>query len=272
MKSFSTSPLAMLASLWRNRSLTVALIRRDVVGRYRGSIIGIVWSLFHPVLMLGVYTLVFSVAFRARWTPASDSKTEFALILFAGLIVFNLFAECVGRAPTLVLSNPNYVKKVVFPLEVLPWMAVGSALFHAAISTLAWLMFYLFLFGRPHLHVLLLPVALLPLLLFTIGISWFLASLGVFLRDVAQVVGVATTTLMFLSPIFYPPSALPPDFQLLLYANPLTMPIEQVRNLMIWGLPFDWTEYALQTTGAAVVAWVGFVWFQRTRRGFADVL
>lgn len=272
MQNFSISPREMFASLWRNRGLTKALIKREVVGRYRGSALGILWSFFNPVFMLLVYTFVFSVVFKARWSSGSDSKTEFALILFAGLTIFNLFSECFNRAPSLILSNVNYVKKVVFPLEILPWVSMGSALFHGAVSLLVWLIFYSILFGVPHPEALLLPVLVLPLLLMTMGLSWFLAALGVYIRDIAQIIGLVTTTLMFLTPIFYPVSALPIEYQPLLLLNPLTLPIEQGRALLVWGSMPDWKIFSVYFAAALVIAWLGFAWFQKTRKGFADVL
>ncbi|MDO8412704.1 MAG: ABC transporter permease [Gallionellaceae bacterium] len=272
MQHFSISPAEIFASFWRNRSLANALVKREVIGRYRGSIMGILWSFFNPVFMLIVYTFVFSVIFKASWNVDSDSKTEFALVLFAGLIVFNLFAECFNRAPGLILANANYVKKVVFPLEILPWVALGSAFFHAMISLGVWLIAYLIFFGMPHLTVLLLPLIALPLLLLILGVTWGLASLGVYLRDVSQFIGITTTVLMFLSPIFYPVTALPEKYRYLLRLNPLTPVIEQARAVMFWGEFPDmliWTYYLL---GTACVAWLGFAWFQKTRKGFADVL
>lgn len=202
MRNFSILPAEMAMSFWRNRSLIKALVKREVVGRYRGSIMGILWSFFNPVFMLAVYTFVFSVVFKARWNAGSDSKTEFALILFVGLIVFNLFAECFNRAPGLILANVNYVKKVVFPLEILPWVALGSALFHALISLGVWLIAYLIFFGMPHLTVFLLPLIILPLLLLIMGLTWGLAALGVYLRDVSQFIGITTTVLNVSFPCF----------------------------------------------------------------------
>jgi lipopolysaccharide transport system permease protein len=272
MQNFSIAPREMAASLWRNRGLIQVLVKREVIGRYKGSYLGILWSLFNPVFMLLVYTFVFSVVFKARWAGGSDSRTEFALILFAGLLVFNLFSECVTRAPSLVLSNVNYVKKVVFPLEVLPVVSLGAALFHTAVSIAVWMIAYLILFGIPQPSALLLPAILLPLVLLILGLSWLLASLGVFLRDVAQFIGLLVTVLMFLSPIFYPVSALPPDFQQLFLLNPMTPVIEQVRNALIWNKPPAWGFYAVYLTACAFVAWLGFAWFQKTRKGFADVL
>jgi lipopolysaccharide transport system permease protein len=262
----------MIGSFWRNRKLIKTLVRREVVGRYRGSIMGMMWSFLNPVLMLAVYTFVFSVVFKARWSVGSDSKTEFALVLFAGLLVFNLFAECVNRSPTLILSNTNYVKKVVFPLEILPWVTLGTALFHMSISFIVWLIFYVIFFGQPQITVLLLPLILLPLILITMGLSWMLASLGVYLRDVSQIIGIMITTLMFLSPIFYPLSSLPVQYQRILYLNPLTPTIEQAREALIWGHAPDFMNLGLYTLVGAIITWVGFAWFQKTRKGFADVL
>ena len=272
MQIFSISPREAVASFWRNRSLIKTLVQREVVGRYRGSVLGILWSFFNPVVMLLIYTFVFSVVFKARWSGGSDSKTEFALVLFAGLIVFNLFAECFNRAPSLILSNVNYVKRVVFPLEILPWVALGSALFHTLVSVGVWLIAYIILFGVPHITVLLLPLVFLQLLLFIMGLTWGLASLGVYLRDVSQFIGMATTVLMFLSPIFYPVTALPEEYRHLLLFNPLTPAIEQARDVLFWGKVPDVTMLSVYLLGAVLIAWLGFAWFQKTRKGFADVL
>lgn len=272
MQNFSIKPNALTGSLWRNRGLVKSMVVREVVGRYRGSFFGILWSFFNPVFMLLVYTFVFSVIFKARWNAGSDSKTEFALVLFAGLLVFNLFAECIGRAPNLILSNVNYVKKVVFPLDVLPWISLGSALFHTAISILVWLIAYVILFGTPHATIIWLPFVLLPSVLFIMGLSWALASLGVYLRDVSQFIGIFITTLMFLSPIFYPATALPEAYRHWLYLNPMTPAIEMARDVMFWGKQPDWALWLIYTVSAAAIAWLGFAWFQKTRKGFADVL
>lgn len=222
--------------------------------------------------MLVVYTFVFSVVFKARWVGGTDSKTEFALVLFAGLMVYNLFAECINRSPGLVLGNVNYVKKVVFPLEILPVVAIGSAAFHLLVSLLVWLIFYLIYFGIPQATLILFPLVLIPFFLLTLGFSWFLASLGVFLRDVSQIVVVMTTALMFLSPIFYPITALPQEYHIFLQINPLTFVIEQARDVMIWGKGMNWIAWATYLLLAAIMAWLGFAWFQKTRKGFANVL
>ena len=265
-------PWALASSVRTHGALITSLIRREVAGRYRGSVMGLLWSFFNPVLMLLVYTFVFSVVFKARWAGGSDSKTEFALILFAGLMVFNLFAECVTRAPGLIIGSVNYVKKVIFPLEILPLVIVGAALFHFAVNLLVWLAFYMAFFGMPHWTMSQLPLVLLPLVLMSLGVSWFLASLGVYLRDVAQVVGVIVTVLMFMSPLFYPVEALPKDFQHWIRLSPLTFAVEQARSVMYLGASIDWAAWGRQMLLSIVVAWLGFAWFQKTRKGFADVL
>ncbi len=233
---------------------------------------GLLWSFFNPVLMLTVYTFVFSVVFKARWQGGSDSKVEFALVLFAGLLIFNLFSEVITRAPSLILSNSNYVKKVIFPLEILPVIALGTAAFHMAISLLVWIGFYLIFFGVPHVTMLIFPLILVPLCLQILGMSWILASLGVYLRDVGQFIGVVTTVLMFLSPIFYPISALPEEYQWFMHLNPLTYLIEEARNLLMWDKGINWLDWTTWTSTSLIFAWLGYSWFQKTRKGFADVL
>ncbi|MBT2339001.1 MULTISPECIES: ABC transporter permease [Pseudomonas] len=272
MQPFSISPFTLIKSVFVHRNLIRVLIRREVIGRYQGSVLGIVWSFFTPALMLVVYTFVFSVVFKARWAGGGDSKSEFALVLFAGLLVFNLFSECVNRAPGLVLANTNYVKKIVFPLEILPLVSLGAALFHTTVSLLAWLVFYVILFGVPPATLFLLPLVLFPLVLLTLGISWFLASLSVYLRDIGQLTGIITTALLFLSPIFYPLSTLPPGYQVALQANPLTLPVELARDMLFWGRMPHWSNLATYSAVSMLIAWSGFAWFQRTRKGFADVI
>lgn len=272
MRDFPATPAEMLASAWRNRELIKASTKREVLSRYRGSFLGLLWSFFTPLFMLAVFTFVFSVIFQARWGGGSGSKTEFALLLFAGLLVFNLFAECINRSPGLILSNVNYVKKVVFPLEILPVVGLLTALFHTLISFSVWMLAYMLFFGMPHLTVLYLPLVLLPFCLLLLGLSWALASLGVFLRDVSQVVGVMTTALMFLSPIFYPVTAFPKDYRFVLYLNPITTVVEQARNVLFWGRAPDFMILGVYWFAALGIAWLGFSWFQKTRKGFADVL
>lgn len=262
----------LFTSFWQNRALVTQMVRREIIGRYRGSFLGLLWSFVNPVLMLAVYTFVFSIVFHARWGGGSGDKFEFALVLFAGLIVFNLFSECISRAPGLILANVNYVKKVIFPLEILPWVALGSALFHAAISLGVLLFFLAVAYPVVSWTILLFPLVLLPLLPLIMGLSWLFASIGVFVRDVGQFVGMAMTVLMFMSPIFYPASALPESVRGYLFLNPLTFIIEQIRDVLIWGKLPDWTGLAIYAGCSMAVAWAGLWWFEKTRKGFADVL
>ncbi len=272
MKDFSPSLRTLGAGFWCNRHLILVLVRREVVGRYKGSILGILWSFFHPVFMLVIYTFVFSVVFKARWGAGEGSKAEFALVMFAGILIFNLFAECISRAPSLIVQNPTYVKKVVFPLEILPWVSFGSALFHAGISLVVWFVFYGIVLGVPPFTAFLFPLLLIPLSLLILGISWILASLGVYLRDVSQIISVIVSALMFLTPIFYPLSAIPVKYQVILAINPLTFIVDQARGVLIFGNGLTWSSFCLLTGISLIVAWLGFAWFQKTRKGFADVL
>ena len=235
---------------------------------------GLAWSFFNPVFMLVVYTFVFSVIFKSRWggIGGDDSKTQFALLLFVGMIVMNLFSDVLNRAPSLILNNVNYVKKVVFPLEALVVIATGSAVFHALISlgvlTAAFAVFN----GYLQWTVVFAPLVLLPLIILTLGFAWMLASLGVFLRDVGQFVGIVTTVMMFMAPVFYPITAVPERYRHYIMANPLTFIIEQSRAVLIWGHLPDWSGLAVYTLVAMITAWAGYAWFQKTRKGFADVL
>lgn len=272
--SSRTPPLSLLdifASGWTHRALIGQMVRREVIGRYRGSFLGLLWSFVTPLLMLAVYTFVFSVVFQGRWGAGSENRFEFALVLFTGLVVFNLFSECVSRAPGLILANVNYVKKVIFPLEILPWVALGAALFHA-LASLTVLMLFLAMATSLPWTVALLPVVLFPLLPLIMGLSWLLASLGVFIRDIGQFMGMLMTALLFMSPVFYPASALPENMRGWLYLNPLTFIIEQAREVAIWGRLPDWSGLLLYLGFAMLAAWAGLAWFQKTRKGFADVL
>jgi lipopolysaccharide transport system permease protein len=262
-------------------NLIFTFIRREITGRYRGSVLGIVWSMLTPLFMLAVYTFVFGVVLRTRWAgqsgtaganAAEPSTAEFAVILFAGLIVFQLFAEVINRSPTLILSNANYVKKVVFPLEILPVVALGSALFHATVSLVVLLTFRLFVFGVVPVTALALPVVLAPFCLVVLGLSWFIAALGVYYRDINQFLGTLITALLFLSPIFYPLSAMPDWLRPWVAFNPITFAVEQTRAILIFGKAPDLAGLAFYSVIGLAFATLGYAFFQKTRKGFADVL
>jgi lipopolysaccharide transport system permease protein len=268
----SASPVALLRSLFANRTLIKRLIWREVSAKYKGSLIGIGWALLNPMLMLAVYTFVFSIVFKARWPGGAESKTEFALVLFAGLLAFTLFSECLTRAPHLIVGNVSYVTKVVFPLEILPVVSLGVAFFNWTVGFVIWVGFHLVFRGIPPLTILITPFALMPLMAIGLGVGWLFASLGTFIRDISQIVGVGVSVLMFLSPIFYPVAALPKDYQFLMTFNPLTIPIEQIRSVMMWGVIDDVHVFAAYCAVASLFMALTFAWFQKTRHGFSDVL
>jgi lipopolysaccharide transport system permease protein len=253
-------------------NLLLLLTKREIIGRYQGSFLGFFWSFIHPILMLAIYTFVFGFVFKSRWGIEHENQTSFAVVLFTGLIIFNLFAECINKAPSLILNNINYVKKVVFPLEILPVVSLGAALFHTLISLIILLIFMLFNGHTLSWSGFLLPIVLTPLFLIILGLSWFLASIGVFIRDIGQIIGMMLTLFMFLSPLFYPVSVLPNDIQYLLFLNPLTLIIEQTRDVLLWQKLPDWQGLSLYYLISLLIAISGFWWFNKTRKGFADVL
>ena len=266
------SVFEMLSSVYRHRNLIIQMTKREIIGRYRGSMFGIAWSFFNPLIMLAIYTIVFSTVFQAKWGVGSDSKTEFALVLFVGMIIHGVLAESMNNSPSLILRNVSYVKKVVFPLETLPWVVMGSTLFHAFISLVVWVLFYAVVNHSMQWTVVFLPLVLFPLIFFSLGVSWMLASLGVYIRDIGQMTGILTTILLFMSPIFYPASRLPEPYQTIIYINPLTFVIEQARDVLMWGNMPNFTGMVMAYLISLLVAWIGFAWFQKTRQGFADVL
>lgn len=275
MKNLTTrdpSLINMFSTIIRHRKLTASLIRRDIESRYRGSAAGLIWAFITPLMTLLVYAFVFGLVFKTRWIGYSDSPLDFAILMFAGLLVFNLFSECANRACSQMLANTNYIKKVVFPLEILPLANIGSALFHFGMSLLVWVTFYIVFIGMPSAKILLLPIAIAPLLFFTIGVSWFLSSLGVYLRDTQQIVSILTTALLFLSPVLYPLAALPEKYRFVMLINPMTYLVEIIRDTMMSTPPLPYQQWLIVTPISILVAWLGFVWFQNTKKGFADVV
>lgn len=266
-------PVQFGSALLRQRQLLWRMSEREVIGRYRGSLLGWSWSFLNPLLMLAVYSFVFSQVFQSRWEQGSSHSTlAFAINLFSGLMVFNLFAECATKAPTLILENSNYVTKVVFPLEILAAVTVAAATFHAFTSVIILAIFQLLDKGSIPLTTLWLPLVWLPLVLGCLGITWLLSALGVFLRDISQVVGAIVSMLMFLSAVFYPASALPSAWRPLLSLNPVVPIIEATRRVCISGLPPEPLYLLLGIPLGFIICELGFRGFQKSRRGFADVL
>jgi lipopolysaccharide transport system permease protein len=241
------------------------------MGRYRGASFGLLWSLLSPFLLLGVYSFAFGNVMRGRW-PQGGGSQNFTLILFIGLIVHGFLSEVVMRGPGLVIGNPSYVKRVIFPLDILPWPMILSALFHLLANFLVFLVLRLAIEGRVDAMSLLFPVVMLPLVVLGFGVSWLLAALGVYFRDVSQITGVVSTALLFTSSAIMPVSSVGPNLRLIFELNPLTFIIDQARNVALWNTTPDWLGLGAYMLGALVVAYVGFTWFSATRRGFADVI
>ncbi|NII08580.1 ABC transporter permease [Luteibacter anthropi] len=265
-------PLGPYVSLARHGRLVWELCRRDISGRYRGSMGGIFWAFLNPLLMLAIYSFVFGYIFKSRWTAAETGDVHFAIILFIGLIVSNFFSECLNRAPILITSNPNYVKKVIFPLETLSWVTVGTALFHALISSIVLIVALVATGTHVASTAVLFPLALLLFLPMTAGVTWLFSALGVYFRDTQQIMMVLTTSLVFLAPIFYPRSSLPADYRWMLSLNPLTYVVETSRSLILWGQLPTLEDTLVYATVSLVVAWFGWLVFNATRKGFADVI
>ena len=257
---------------WAQRNLIWQFARREVLGRYRGSVLGVGWSVLTPMAMLAVYTLVFRHIFKAKWPGVEDGNMSFALNLFAGLLVFNWAAEFLSRAPRLMTDQPNLVTKVVFPLQVLPWSALLSSFFHVLLSCAVWLAGCL-LFGQGiHASWLALPLVFLALAPTLLGLGWALSALGVYFRDLAEIVGLFMGMLLFLTPVFFPLSVLPDFLQTWVGFNPLAVPIEALRSI---GLMGQWPNFSnlLLLFGVGVGLAMCSAWlFEKSRKGFADVL
>lgn len=258
---------------WRHASLIRQFAGREVHARYRQSLLGTLWAFVTPLLMLGVYTLVFRFVFKLRWGGAGDeSDLAFALRLYAGLAVFNFFAECVNRAPRLILEQPHLVKKVIFPLEILPWVNALSALAHLGVALLLLLVFGAWEQGGLSLTALALPLVWLPLLPLCVGLGWLLAAIGTYVRDVGQVLGMLVSLLMFVSPIFFPVEALPPVVRPWIFLNPLALTITQTREALFDGRWPDVTALAVHLLACCLIAALGAAFFKAARKGFADVV
>lgn len=268
----STSPVALYHNLMTHKSLIASLIRRDISERYQGSVGGLLWAFLTPILMLCVYGFVFGIVFKARFGTAGHPDASFPLAIFLGMIFFGLFAECITKSVSLIANNANFVKKIVFPLELLPFVTLGGALFHAFISCWVWVICYFFMAEIPYDTILLLPLFLIPLIAFSLGSLWLFSSLSVYLKDISQVMGLIITALMFLSAIFYPISSLPIEYQYVMYLNPFAGLIDEARSAFLFGTTPDFLLLTNITLISFIYAWIGLFFFQKLRTGFADVI
>ena len=269
MSTVVLNPLRIISDIWRHRYLLGQLIKRDVLLRYRGAMFGVLWIFLSPLLMLAIFAFIFGQIFQTRW-PQQDSGLPFWLLLYSGLITFNIFAETVSRAPVSVRGYPSFVKKIIFPVHILPVVPLGAALVHGTfnflilVAALAWV-------GSLHGQVMLFPLLLLPVLLLALGLSWFVAAWGVFIKDMTQILPVFVQMLMFLSPVFYPMSAVPAALRPVYHYNPLGIVIEASRAV-VTGQAFDWGAWGLTLGFCLVIAMLGYAFFQHSREEFADVL
>lgn len=281
------NPVAMARNLWGYRELTLQLAHRDIVGRYRSSWLGLLWTVITPLILLAIYTFVFAVVFNARWgnDPANESRGVFALTMFCGMLLFNLFSEVANRAPTSIVDNANYVKRVVFPLEVFMVSALLTAVFNMMVGFGVWLAGWTLITGSlPSWTLIWLPVVLVPVCLTTLGVGWFLASLGVFVRDVGHAVFLGTQVLFFMTPIFYRVDRVPESFQFVMMINPLTHAVEDARRVMLghkyleWigetggGAHPDWPVWGVTLIVSAAVALFGYAFFMKSKKAFSDVI
>lgn len=262
--------MRVLQTLWRYRSLAWELTRRQFAGRYRGSFGGVLWSFAHPLFMLAIYTAAFGVMLKPQWAAGAGGTAEYALMLFAGLIVLHAFTECLNKAPTQITAHPNYVKKVVFPLEVLPWSMVMAALIHALIALSVWLLGHLILFGPPPWTALFFPLVFICFVPFMLGVGWLLAGIGVLVNDIGQLTALIGHALLFLTPVFYSLDIIPPPYRDYLYLNPLTFIVEQLRDVLFRGVLPDFLGLAGYFLAVSAFAWLCLGVFNRLRPDFAD--
>ena len=267
------NPIPGLQQIWNARELLINLVKRNISVRYKGSMLGVLWSIVQPLMMLCIYTYVFSVVFKARWGEnVGSSKGGFAIILFCGMALYSVFSESITLSSTQITSNVNFVKKVVFPLQLLPLAQVLSSFVLGGIWLILLLFGAVFIFGNISWSMLLLPLVLLPFFLFTLGRAFFVSSLTVYIRDVPHVLSVVLQIFFFLTPIFYPVSAVPESFRKFLMVNPLTYMIEQTRMVMLYAQIPDWRFAAISFALGIGIFILGFGWFNKTQKGFADVI
>jgi lipopolysaccharide transport system permease protein len=269
MSTMTFNPLHISADIWQNRYLLGQLIKRDVLLRYRGAMFGVLWIFLSPLIMLAIFALIFGHIFRAHW-PQQESGIPFWLLLYSGLIAFNVFAETISRAPMSVRSYPSFVKKIIFPVTILPIVPLGAALVHGGfnflilLAALAWI-------GHLHACVLLFPILIVPMILLALGLSWFLAAWGVFIRDMTQIVPVFVQMLLFLSPVFYPVSLVPEMLRPIYQYNPLGTVIEASRAA-VSNQVIEWSIWGVTLGFCLIIAILGYAFFQQSRDEFADVL
>lgn len=271
--SLFRAPFAFVSDLWRHRELLWQFTLRNVALRHKGSHLGLIWSVLNPLLMLALYVSVFGFIFKGKFnTNTPESHMDYGLAMFLSLTLFQLFAEVLGVAPSVIITNPNFVKKVVFPLEILPAANVGASLFHSLLSMGLVLIGVVTVGPGFSWGILWLPVILLPLLLLLLGIAWFVSAIGVFFRDVSQVIGFITIALMYASAVFFPSTILPPAAWAIMRFNPLLLAIEMARGAVMWHQPVNLTHLGYLSLVGFAACVIGHWCFRRISPAFADVL
>jgi len=269
----SHSPFAFAADLWRQRELLWQFTLRNVEVRHKGSHLGLIWSFLNPLLMLGLYVMVFGYIFGGKFgVLPNETKVDYALGIFFGLTLFQFFAEVLGVSPTIIVGNPNFVKKVVFPLEILPAASVGGAVFHMLISLCLVLLSLLFFGHGASWGILWLPVIIAPLVLLAMGTAWLFSALGVFFRDLGQLMQFLTMALMYASAVFFSVSRIPPGIWVFLRFNPLMLAIELSRDVALWHRPINYHYLAYLYASGLIACYLGHLAFRRMKPAFADVL
>ena len=267
------SPSAIIKNYYLHRSLIYQFTRREVFLKYKGSFLGVAWAFVQPLLLLAVYTYVFSVIFNMKWGAGSPSgRLEFALALFVGILTFNILGEVANAAPTLMIAHANYVKKVIFPLEILPLVKLLGTLIHSFVGIAIVLVAILLTEHRLPWTIVLLPVVWLPMVLFALGWGYLLAAFGVFIRDIGTSIGVVINMFFFLSPIFYPLDAVPEELRIYCQLNPIALFVEDARRVVLWNQLPDWYWYAGGLCLSIIVFMAGYLVFMKSKPAFADVI
>jgi lipopolysaccharide transport system permease protein len=266
--------VGFLPTLLNQRNLLLQLTKREISQRYRGTFLGIFWALLTPLMQLALYTLVFGVILKARWTSgqAEGGLSAFALTLFCGLSVFSMFSESVNASPTLILTHANYVKKVVFPLELLSVTKIITAMFHGLSSLATCVLLQWYMSGEFPFLIVYTPVLLIPLFIWILGICWLLSAVGVYLRDLQQLMPPVMTALFFLSPIIYNVDVVPEWLLPIYRLNPLCYFVENFRRIVLWHQHPDFRGFLLWMAAGILFSHVAYALFQRLRKGFSDVV
>ena len=258
-------------SLWQNRALMRSMVARDIASRYQGSFFGALWTVLNPLLLMATYFFVFGVVLRSRWS-GDASQSGYVLYFLAGMLPWLAFSEAAGRAPNVVLEHRTFVSKLVFPIETLPANLVIAGLITELFGLAIFLTGLLLARGAVPVAVLWLPVILIPQILLTLGVAWILAAIGVFMRDLGQVIGLLLTLGFFLTPICYPETSLPEAAMRLMQFNPIYILVNGYRMMLLESQAPLTVQVGWLWLGSGLLAIGGYGWFHRLRKSFADVI